>query len=96
MKGLNIEIIVKLNVLVFSTQHPQEKQPFYLTEEERRTLIAEGLPVPTGLPLTKVLTTQGCVFTKLGAQATILGVTATICCGQSSGGEGGGWGRQGG
>lgn len=35
-------------------QHPQEKQPFYLTEEERRTLIAEGLPVPTGLPLTKV------------------------------------------
>ena len=37
-------------------QHPQEKQPFYLTEEERRTLIAEGLPVPTGLPLTKVLT----------------------------------------
>ncbi|KAJ7330180.1 extracellular matrix constituent secretion [Desmophyllum pertusum] len=35
-------------------QHPQEKQPFYLTEEERRTLVAEGLPVPTGLPLTKV------------------------------------------
>lgn len=35
-------------------QHLQEKQPFYLTEEERRTLIAEGLPVPTGLPLTKV------------------------------------------
>lgn len=31
-----------------------EKQPFYLTEEEKRTLIAEGLPVPTGLPLTKV------------------------------------------
>lgn len=35
-------------------QHPQEKQPFYLTDEERRTLIAEGLPVPTGLPLTKI------------------------------------------
>lgn len=35
-------------------QHSQEKQPFYLTDEERRTLIAEGLPVPTGLPLTKV------------------------------------------
>ncbi|CAH3147328.1 unnamed protein product [Porites lobata] len=35
-------------------QHHQEKQPFYLTEEERRTLVAEGLPVPTGLPLTKV------------------------------------------
>ncbi|XP_020909945.1 cyclic AMP-responsive element-binding protein 3-like protein 2 isoform X2 [Exaiptasia diaphana] len=32
----------------------QDKQPFYLTEEERRTLIAEGLPVPAGLPLTKV------------------------------------------
>ena len=63
MRGLNFKIIVKLNVLPFSMQHPQEKQPFYLTEEERRTLIAEGLPVPTGLPLTKVLTTQGCVFT---------------------------------
>ena len=46
-------------------QHPQEKQPFYLTEEERRTLVAEGLPVPTGLPLTKVFTTQGCVFHKV-------------------------------
>lgn len=35
-------------------QRPQEKQPFYLTEEERRTLVAEGLPVPSSLPLTKV------------------------------------------
>ncbi|XP_068710046.1 cyclic AMP-responsive element-binding protein 3-like protein 2 isoform X2 [Montipora foliosa] len=35
-------------------QLPQDKQPFYLTEEERRTLVAEGLPVPTSLPLTKV------------------------------------------
>ena len=77
-------------------QHPQEKQPFYLTEEERRTLIAEGLPVPTGLPLTKVLTSQGCVFTKLGAQATILGARDTICCGQTRGREGGGGGRKGG
>ncbi|XP_001630366.2 cyclic AMP-responsive element-binding protein 3-like protein 2 isoform X2 [Nematostella vectensis] len=32
----------------------QEKQPFFLTDEERRTLISEGLPVPSGLPLTKV------------------------------------------
>ncbi|XP_031570697.1 uncharacterized protein LOC116305018 isoform X2 [Actinia tenebrosa] len=33
---------------------PQDKQPFFLTEEERRTLVSEGLPVPAGLPLTKV------------------------------------------
>lgn len=32
---------------------PQERHPFYLSYEERKTLIIEGLPVPTGLPLTK-------------------------------------------
>lgn len=34
--------------------HTQHKQPFNLSEEEKRTLVAEGLPVPTGLPLTKL------------------------------------------
>ena len=48
-----ISIYWSLNLLII--QNPQEKQPFYLTEEERRTLVAEGLPVPTGLPLTKVM-----------------------------------------
>lgn len=33
---------------------PHERQPFYLSEEEKRTLIMEGLPVPTGLPLNKM------------------------------------------
>lgn len=33
---------------------PHERQPFYLSEEEKRTLIIEGLPVPTGLPLNKM------------------------------------------
>lgn len=32
---------------------PHERQPFYLSEEEKRTLIMEGLPVPQGLPLNK-------------------------------------------
>lgn len=41
------------NIIFFSEQ-AQEKQPFFLTEEERRTLVSEGLPVPAGLPLTKV------------------------------------------
>lgn len=40
--------------LYFFSEQPQEKQPFFLTEEERRTLVSEGLPVPAGLPLTKV------------------------------------------
>lgn len=86
MRDRNFKIIVKLNALLFSIQHPQEKQPFYLTEEERRTLIAEGLPVPTGLPLTKVLTTQGCVFTsKVRSQSLNLGAQDKICCCQSRG-----------
>jgi len=60
MWGLNIKFLDnhKSEFLAFLQQHPQEKQPFYLTEEERRTLIAEGLPVPTGLPLTKVYTVR--------------------------------------
>lgn len=33
---------------------PHERQPFFLSPEERRTLIAEGLPIPVGLPLTKI------------------------------------------
>lgn len=33
---------------------PHERQPFYLSEEEKRTLIIEGLPVPTSLPLNKM------------------------------------------
>jgi len=45
------------DIFLLACHQPQDKQPFYLTEEERRTLIAEGLPVPAGLPLTKVLFT---------------------------------------
>lgn len=32
---------------------PSERQPFFLSPEERRTLLVEGLPVPSGLPLSK-------------------------------------------
>ena len=31
----------------------QSRQPFFLSEEEKRTLITEGLPIPAGYPLTK-------------------------------------------
>lgn len=34
-------------------QKLQGSGPLILTEEERRTLVAEGYPVPTKLPLTK-------------------------------------------
>lgn len=34
-------------------QPPHERQPFYLSEEEKRTLVMEGLPVPQALPLNK-------------------------------------------
>ncbi|XP_065053280.1 uncharacterized protein LOC135682341 isoform X2 [Rhopilema esculentum] len=37
-----------------TSEKPLERQPFYLSEEERRTLITEGLPVPVGYPLSKV------------------------------------------
>ena len=37
----------------FSLQKLQGSGPLILTEEERRTLVAEGYPVPTKLPLTK-------------------------------------------
>lgn len=36
-----------------SLQKLQGSGPLLLTEEERRTLVAEGYPVPTKLPLTK-------------------------------------------
>merc|ERR1712189_155215 len=31
----------------------KDRVPFYLSEEERRTLITEGLPIPTATPLSK-------------------------------------------
>lgn len=34
-------------------EQPQNRQPFFLSEEEKRTLITEGLPIPAGYPLTK-------------------------------------------
>lgn len=37
----------------FCVQKLQGSGPLMLTEEERRTLVAEGYPVPTKLPLTK-------------------------------------------
>ena len=37
----------------WSTQKLQGSGPLVLTEEEKRTLIAEGYPIPTKLPLTK-------------------------------------------
>lgn len=36
-----------------SAQKLQGSGPLVLTEEEKRTLIAEGYPIPTKLPLTK-------------------------------------------
>jgi len=33
---------------------PHERQPFYLSEEEKRTLLIEGLPIPARLPLNKM------------------------------------------
>lgn len=34
-------------------EQAQLRQPFFLSEEEKRTLITEGLPIPAGYPLTK-------------------------------------------
>ena len=42
------------SLLIRFTPQSQERQTFYLSEEERRTLITEGLPVPMGYPLSKV------------------------------------------
>lgn len=56
INDLLLLVMLFSNSFLFCLKHHQEKQPFYLTEEERRTLVAEGLPVPTGLPLTKVCT----------------------------------------
>lgn len=39
--------------MTFLVQKLQGSGPLMLTEEERRTLVAEGYPVPTKLPLTK-------------------------------------------
>ena len=41
-------------MLSCSSFQPQNRQPFFLSEEEKRTLITEGLPIPAGYPLTKV------------------------------------------
>lgn len=44
----------KINTnLCVCVQKLQGSGPLILTEEERRTLVAEGYPVPTKLPLTK-------------------------------------------
>lgn len=43
-----------INVILISPQKLQGTSgPLMLTEEEKRTLIAEGYPVPNKLPLTK-------------------------------------------
>lgn len=57
------ELEVEPRAVWFVTRHgymscfPQKLQgtsgPLLLTEEEKRTLIAEGYPIPTKLPLTK-------------------------------------------
>lgn len=47
----NLELEKKTSV--FAAQKLQGSGPLILTEEERRTLVAEGYPVPTKLPLTK-------------------------------------------
>lgn len=41
------------HALVLITQKLQGSGPLMLTEEEKRTLVAEGYPVPNKLPLTK-------------------------------------------
>lgn len=40
-------------MLCFIVQKLQGSGPLLLTEEEKRTLVAEGYPVPNKLPLTK-------------------------------------------
>ena len=45
--------VVTFDCLCVWVQKLQGSGPLMLTEEERRTLVAEGYPVPTKLPLTK-------------------------------------------
>lgn len=42
-----------MSVLSLIVQKLQGSGPLLLTEEEKRTLVAEGYPVPNRLPLTK-------------------------------------------
>ena len=44
--------VCKITAL-FSQRFTQAHGPLILTEEEKRTLVAEGYPVPTKLPLSK-------------------------------------------
>lgn len=43
----------KLSIVSLTVQKLQGSGPLMLTEEEKRTLVAEGYPVPNKLPLTK-------------------------------------------
>lgn len=56
MAELEFELVA-LWFLTITSYFPQKLQgtsgPLLLTEEEKRTLIAEGYPIPTKLPLTK-------------------------------------------
>lgn len=63
--------VVHLHNGVPSYQHFMRRHQVNLTEEEKETLKAEGLPIPTTLPLTKVMgvvlcldriTTDTCMF----------------------------------
>lgn len=46
-------MLLSLNICDFSQNTASRSGALVLTEEEKRTLIAEGYPVPTRLPLSK-------------------------------------------
>ncbi|XP_028397047.1 uncharacterized protein LOC114520900 isoform X2 [Dendronephthya gigantea] len=52
-QGDNDVSIPHVGNVTSSHEQNQTRQPFFLSDEEKRTLITEGLPIPAGYPLTK-------------------------------------------